>query len=248
MKTSVTSVTFRSLGIQEIAILAHEAQLDAVEWGGDVHVKPGDQHAAVSARQACHELGLEISAYGSYYQAREDEPFLPVLETALQLNAPVIRVWAGDIASAVCSEEDRKRISERLSDAVYLAKRAGCIVATESHINTLTDDLSSTLRLLQDVPGLLTYWQPPLGNTKEENLFSLDQLEGRIQNVHVYQWNSEYERFPLSDGKEEWLSYLRAVERHPLPRYATLEFVKNNSKAQFIQDAATLRHLVSSIK
>ena len=153
MKTSVTSVTFRSMGISEFALLTQKAQLDAIEWGGDIHVKPGDQQAALLARKTCNELGLEVSAYGSYYRASEGEQFLPILETALQLHAPVIRVWAGDVASAACSEEQRNRITERLSEAAHLAKKAGCILATESHSNTLTDDLSSTLRLAA------TYWQ-----------------------------------------------------------------------------------------
>ena len=49
MKTSLTSISFRSKSVQEIAHLAHAAQLDAIEWGGDVHVKPGDKEAALLA-------------------------------------------------------------------------------------------------------------------------------------------------------------------------------------------------------
>ena len=115
MKTSLTSISFRKKSISQIANLAHDAQLDAIEWGGDVHVKPGDKEAALFAYRSCHELGLGISAYGSYYEAGSNEPFMPVLDTALRLQCPLIRIWAGNVASNTCSIDERKRINERLS-------------------------------------------------------------------------------------------------------------------------------------
>ena len=247
MKTSLTSISFRSKSVQEIAHLAHAAQLDAIEWGGDVHVKPGDKEAALLAYRTCHELGLSISAYGSYYEAGANEPFMPVLDTALRLQCPVIRIWAGHVGSDTCTSDERKQINVRLSYAVSLAKRAGCILATEHHINTLSDTLASTLQLLSDVPGIYTFWQPPLGNTLTENLNELERLKGHIQNVHVYQWNSAYERFPLADGRDEWKMYLSTIQKHNIPRYATIEFVKDNSEEQLMQDAATLHSIVSEL-
>ena len=46
MKTSVASVTFRRKSVCEVAELARRAGLDAVEWGGDIHVPPGHAQAA----------------------------------------------------------------------------------------------------------------------------------------------------------------------------------------------------------
>lgn len=48
--------------------------------------------------------GLRVVAYGSYYhvgcQGQEGIPnFEDVLETALELGAPLIRVWAGNTGS-----------------------------------------------------------------------------------------------------------------------------------------------------
>jgi len=247
MKTSLTSISFRKKSISQITNLAHDAQLDAIEWGGDVHVKPGDKEAALFAYRSCHELGLGISAYGSYYEAGSNEPFMPVLDTALRLQCPLIRIWAGNVASNTCSIDERKRINERLSYAVSLAKKAGCILATEHHINTLSDTLDSTLQLLSDVPGLYTFWQPPIGNTPTENINELVRLKGHIQNVHVYQWNASYERFPLSDGIDTWKTYLSTIQEHNVPRYATIEFVKDNSEEQLMQDAATLRSIINEL-
>ena len=37
----VCSVTFRALSVEEVAQLAASAGVQAIEWGGDVHVPPG---------------------------------------------------------------------------------------------------------------------------------------------------------------------------------------------------------------
>ena len=49
MKTSVASVTFRRKSVCEVAELARRAGLDAVEWGGDIQVPPGNAQAARAA-------------------------------------------------------------------------------------------------------------------------------------------------------------------------------------------------------
>lgn len=58
LKTGLTSVTFRNLGIEQIVSLAGAAGADSIEWGGDIHVPPGDlsaarRAAAASARGPC---------------------------------------------------------------------------------------------------------------------------------------------------------------------------------------------------
>ena len=65
MKTSVASVTFRRKSVCEVAELARRAGLDAIEWGGDIHVPPGNAQAARAALHCTRENGLTVSAYGS---------------------------------------------------------------------------------------------------------------------------------------------------------------------------------------
>lgn len=48
VKTGLVSVTFRQKSVEEIAALTAEAGLSGVEWGGDVHVPPGDREAAAA--------------------------------------------------------------------------------------------------------------------------------------------------------------------------------------------------------
>ena len=113
MKTSVASVTFRRKSVCEVAELARRAGLDAIEWGGDIHVPPGNAQAARAALHCTRENGLTVSAYGSYYRAGAEEDFGPVLETALSLGCRVIRVW-GRAAGQRALHAGRTALRDRL--------------------------------------------------------------------------------------------------------------------------------------
>ena len=107
--TGLTSVTFRQKSAAQIAALAAEAGLEGIEWGGDVHVPPGDAAAAASAARLTREAGLRVTSYGSYYHALPQEDFAPVLRSAAALGAPVVRIWAGDRPWEQLSEDVYKR-------------------------------------------------------------------------------------------------------------------------------------------
>lgn len=244
MKSSVASVTFRERPPAEVARLAKAAGLTAIEWGGDVHVPPGDREAAMAARAETQRHGLLVSAYGSYYRAGEQEDFSAVLDTALLLGTRVIRVWAGDTGSAACGAEARRKLEKTLAAAVKLAAARDCVVATEYHANTLTDTAASTRDLLHAVPGLRTLWQPPVGIQMAENLWAMRVLGDGMENLHVYHRDLLGNCRPLQEGAEAWRRYFSAVPKRAMPRYATLEFVMGGGEEQFLADAETLHQLL----
>ncbi len=242
MKTALLSVTFRKKSIAEIAQVAAQGGVDAIEWGSDVHVKAGDTEAAKLAVNACRENGLTISAYGSYYRCG-DEDFAPYIETAKLLGVSLIRVWAGNIeSSATLPEEERLAITEKLRAAVKMAEGAGITVATEYHPNTLTDSLESAKRLLADVPGLYTYWQVNNSISAEENLAAIDALQDKIVNAHAFYFE-EGVRLPFSRGKAVWEKYLEKLSKTACASVG-LEFVLGGTAEQFIEDAKALMELV----
>lgn len=249
MKTSLTSVTFRKKSVEEIVELVAQAGLDAIEWGGDVHVPPTDPEAAAKALKLCQEKGIEVSAYGSYYRCDEDEDFAPIIEAALALNTDVIRVWAGRLGSAVCPAEERERLCKKLAEAVAMASEKGCIVATEYHPNTLTDDLDSALQLLADVPGLYTYWQPATSIPREPgyDTYALEKLGKKVINAHVFIRNSKNQKVPLSEGFDRWVEHFRDLEKFCAVRYGAIEFVMDDTGEQFLDDAETLKKLLAEV-
>ena len=121
--------------------------------------RPAICEAARAVRQLTAEHGLRVAAYGSYYRFRPDQAWEPVLQTAVELGAPLIRVWAGD-----CHRRGRCDTAAAGVQGRSVARSAaahGIAVAFEFHANTLTDTLESALELLAAAEGVRTLWQPP---------------------------------------------------------------------------------------
>ena len=232
MKLGLTSVTFRKLGWREIIQIACDCGLGGIEWGGDVHVPPGELEHAGEVRQATVDAGLAVLSYGSYYKLGGDVPFEPVLATAFALQASTIRVWAeGAFSRAV---EDARCIAD-------MAATHGVTIAFEYHRNTLTETSESALALLNATArkNVRTYWQPNPELTHGQNLAELKAVSPYLEHMHVFHWTRHGRRLPLEDGAGAWRAYFRAAR----PKAAILEFVKGDSPVQLAEDAKQLRRL-----
>ena len=99
--TGLTSVTFRKLKADEIIDLVKKAKLDGIESGGDIHVPHGNIKIAKEVNKMTVENDIKVSSYGSYFIVGENsiQEFEKILETAIALGAPTIRVWAGNEGS-----------------------------------------------------------------------------------------------------------------------------------------------------
>jgi sugar phosphate isomerase/epimerase len=242
MQLGLVSITFRKLTCREIVDVAVKARLEGIEWGGDVHVPPGDAAAARQAKQMCDDAGLSVTAYGSYFRLGAE----PVLETALAIKAPIIRIWAGKLGSKETDAPLRQRIVEEAKKVSALADKGGVIVATEWHGNTLTDTAESAGELFREVghANFRTLWQPHGGMPFEECLKDFQVAAERLVGVHVFYWdydaNKKMESLPLLGGEKVWPTYLRKATDAGA-RFASLEFVRKNSPEQLIEDAAVLR-------
>lgn len=245
LRPGLVSVTFRQLKPEAIVPLAAECGLEAIEWGGDVHVPPGNRMRARDVRQMTWDAGLQVAAYGSYWRAT-DQGIGEVLETADDLEAPTVRVWAGSHGSTDTSPEERTRVVNALRDACNRAKPT---ISLEYHAGTLTDSLESTLRLVDEVdhPNLRLYWQPVPERPLETLLAEVDAVRPHLSNVHVFQWarpQQETIRHPLSDGEATWPVLLGHVAN--VPRFALLEFVPGDDPSLLPAEAATLRRWLSA--
>ena len=219
--TGICSVTFRQKGLEEIVDLTSQGGLDCIEWGGDVHVPPGDEAAARKAAALTKDRGLFVSSYGSYY--RGEGEFSPVLTSALALEAPVIRVWAGTKPWEESSDQERQRLGKSFRRAGEQAAKAGLRLAFEYHRGTPNPDISQEERL-EEIQGLLPW----------------------LSHVHVFAWTGANIRHPLAEGEPEWTQYLSRIQEAPEERSLLMEFVRDDSPEAFLQDAAVLRHWVEA--
>jgi len=247
----LVSITFRSLSPQEIIRLVVQAGLESIEWGGDVHVPPGDIERAREVGRWTRNAGLMVSAYGSYYRLadarKEAAPFEHVLASAVGLGAPTIRVWAGGQGSAECSPDERHRIIDDGLRIADIAARSGITISLEYHGGTLTDTRESAHALLTELahPNIDFLWQPTNGEPVEACASRLVDVLPRLRNVHVFHWwPSAAERHPLIEGADRWHTYIDIVRESKKPVDFLLEFVAHDSPEQFLEDAATLRLLL----
>lgn len=255
IRCGLVSVSFRSLSPAQIIRCASESGLDGIEWGGDVHVPAGDLAAAQSVAAMTAKAGLSVCAYGSYYRAgtygeRYLAEFQKVLDTAVRLGAPVIRIWAGVTGSAETPPAERSRITAECRTIAALAKEKKITVTFECHRNTLTDDFHSALRLMKETAqdNLRMYWQPNETQDFAYNLQALQALLPYVEQVHVFHWPDTERREPLRNGRAEWAQYLSVLAADGRPRRCSLEFMPDNDPASLPGEAQTLRELLESIE
>lgn len=249
MRSGMVSVTFRRLTPGEIVRLSADAGLDAIEWGGDVHAPHGDLTCARRVADLTRAAGLQVAGYASYYYAgfsqNQGLRFETVLTTAVELGAPVIRVWAGKLASSQASPEDRRNIGDDLHRIAAQAEKSGIRVAVEYHAGSLTDSPASTLSLLGTEaahPNLRTYWQSRPNENLDSALQELSSIQPWLENIHVFHWaHQPVERLPLAVGEDRWRRFLEAAGD---ARHALLEFVPDDDPRNLARDAATLHRLL----
>ena len=251
IKSGLVSVSFRNLDTDTIINMVKKSGLDAIEWGGDIHVPHGDTKKAQKVHEECMLNNITCPSYGSYYRIGEyDDPndeFMSVIECASALNAKTIRVWAGTKGTEEADEPYIKKITDETIMICKMAAGHGINVAFEYHRNTLTDNISSAVDLLESVnaDNLYSYWQPEVGMAFNDNINVIKRIRGYVSNIHVFKWD-ELKRLPLREGQQEWKEYLKLFREGE--HFALLEFVADDSTDQFFEDAEILKELINDIK
>lgn len=246
IRPGLCSVTFRQLTPEQVVEATAAAGLEVIEWGGDVHVPAGDAERAAEVAAVTADAGLAVASYGAYFRSGAEETLTPVLDSAAALGADRVRIWAGRVDSADATPAQYAQIAARLRDAVAEAAERDITLALEYHRGTVADNPQATLRLLGDVPGLTTYWQPSVGAVDEVALAEFDTLAAHTTAVHVFSWWPEAERLPLQRRADLWASLFAAADAQPQPpRDALLEFVVDDDPALLAAEAQTLRALLA---
>ena len=257
IRPGLCSVTLRAETVDTVARLAAECGLRGIEWGGDVHVPPGDATAAPRARAASLAADLEVASYGSYLFAGsvpDRDEMNTTLDTVLALGAPNVRVWTG--FGVEPGSDQYRAVVDGLSVFSALAANRDLTVGLEFHGGTPTATVAGTLALLDAVgaPNLFTYWQPPYwrdpiaARTDAAEVIELGQW---LSHLHVYEWASAENRRPLADGDAHWNAVLRAASTidgaWSGDRFALLEFVPRDDVDAVRRDAAVLTQWLTQL-
>jgi 3-dehydroshikimate dehydratase len=262
LAVGLCTVTFRQLAASAVVELAASAAVEVLEWGGDVHVPEGDERAARAAAALSADHGLGIASYGSYLvlDAQPGRRLDAVLDTALELGAPAVRVWCPPVVDAPGgpapgdgSDGDGAVAWSTLVDAaahtVDAARDVGLAVYLEFHGGGATASAATVVDLLEQVPGLWTGWQPPYWAPRSaaEELADLGALAGRLLHVDVYEWDVDGTRHPLAGRRLQWSARLAAAgvatgsaRAAGLRPAALIEFVPGDDPAALVGEVSEL--------
>ena len=249
IQKGLVSVTFRNLSPEEVIAVAKKAEFSAIEWGGDVHVPAGDIEKAKEVRKLTESAGLSVSSYGSYFRAGDNEnakeAFAPILQTAVALGAPVIRIWAGSKWSWKADEAYKKKVVSDTQIACDIAKEYGIDIAYEYHGWSMTDNRFSALDTVNNVDreNMYLYWQPNFTLSEEENVLALRAVLSYLKHVHCFYWDADEAKFPLEEGRGIWTRFAEVLKADEKDRAVMLEFVKDGKEEQCIEDAKVLLDL-----
>ena len=250
IRPGLCSVTLRSESIDAVARVAAKCGLRGIEWGGDVHVPPGDLAAAAQARAASVAADLAVASYGSYLFAGsvpDHGEMDNALDTALALGAPNVRVWAG--FGVESGSQQHGAVVDGLAAFCSLGAARDLTVGLEFHGGTPTATVAGTRALLDAVaaPNLFTYWQPPYWRdavAERTDAAEVTDLGRWLSHLHVYEWAGAEDRQPLADGDVHWGAVLRAASAvdgtWSGDRCAFLEFVPGDDVDAVRRDATVL--------
>ena len=237
----LVSISFRNRTAEEIIEAVKNAGLNAIEWGGDVHVPHGNVSRAEEIRALCENAGIFIPEYGSYYFIRESDPTLweDVRNSARALGAPLIRVWGGKKSSDSLTTAEYDALvadAQRICDAA--PDRTICL---ECHGSSITDEYHMTLQFLHDVSrqNLKMFWQPNQFRCFSYNIDALEALLPHICSVHVFSWERE-KHFPLAQGRNEWAEYIKRLSTRGDIHYM-LEFMHDGRIESLNETAKELK-------
>ncbi len=169
IRPGICSVTLAKKNVSEVIEIVKDAGLEGIEWWGKDHVPHGDTAIAAKVKALTESAGLKVSSYGSYYRAGVSEAeglsFASVLDTAVALGAPTIRIWAGNCDFG---KADETLVEKVVSDTMRIADmsaKSGITVTFEFHGGTLTDNNDNTIKFasMAEHPAVFFSWQPPHG-------------------------------------------------------------------------------------
>jgi sugar phosphate isomerase/epimerase len=267
LRPGLCSITFHPLPVPDVIALASETELEGIEWASKSHAPVGELQTAAEVRARTADAGLAVTSYGTYFRMGTGEDFQPVLDTAVALGAPIIRVWAGSQNYAQADAETIRSVVDETLSLADRAQAAGVQIGFEHHDGTFTSRNTGAIAFAEAVqhPAVRFYWQPLKGFPPEYCQAGLAALQQRLAHVHVFHWTfgspeantldpEQVEPtadtlfvHPLEDGRALWESYLRPLAADPRELWALLEFTKDNNVENFQKDARTLHRILQSL-
>lgn len=260
MKYSLCTISFRHqlISFTDIVQFAYENGFEGIELWGTHAQNLYMQERETTEREIDYlkDKNLEITMISDYLDISLLADFQKTMGKCEQLvtlanwfNTNKIRTFAGQKGSEDFSEQERKEYVKRIRMICDLFAQHNMYILLETHPNTLTDTLPSTLKLLEEVnhPYLkinldfLHVWE-----SGADPIDSFQRLKPWIQHyhfknissaeyLHVFEPNNVYAAagsrigmVPLFEGIVNYDEIIREVR--DTDHFASLEWFGHNAK------------------
>ncbi|QWH11685.1 sugar phosphate isomerase/epimerase [Bacillus mycoides] len=260
MKYSLCTISFRHqlISFTDIVQFAYENDFEGIELWGTHAQNLYIQERETTEREIDYlkDKNLEVTMISDYLDISLLADFQKTMEKCEQLvtlanwfNTNKIRTFAGQKGSEDFLEQERKEYVKRIRMICDLFAQHNMYILLETHPNTLTDTLPSTLKLLEEVnhPYLkinldfLHIWE-----SGADPIDSFQRLKPWIQHyhfknissaeyLHVFEPNNVYAAagsrigmVPLFEGIVNYDEIIREVR--DTDHFASLEWFGHNAK------------------
>ncbi len=250
-KAGFVSVSFRPNSVEEIIEAAKGANLDVIEWGGDVHSPAGDVETAKRIKTLSDASGIKLLTYGSYFRigVNPSADFAGVIESAVALGVDIIRVWGYKRTFTEYSSEEWQTVVNEGRAVAKMAEAAGMKVCLECHNGTVTENYECALKYIEAVgnPALRMYWQYNEKRDFEYNIASAHAIAPYAECIHVFNHDENGAKASLSEGLEKWRKYLEIFVNESAKKEMPilLEFMPDGKIETLKKEGAALHELVS---
>lgn len=273
MKLSICTISFRHhlYSIDQLAHFAKTQGFQGIElWGAHAKNLADEPHYGADWLRS---YDLETSMLSDYLPL--EAPIAEMMAETERLSSLAthwgtkkIRTFVGKKGSADTSKEERHELISRLRILCDYLESKGQDLLVETHPNTLTDNLPSTMQLLEETnhPSLrvnfdvLHIWESEINP-----IFALKQLHPHISHFHfkniasraqldVFSPNNVYAAagsregmVPLFEGAVDYDEFLAAA-RSISEVDASLEWFGPNVKSVLAKDAQEVKRALQLVK
>ncbi|CAM4172415.1 3-dehydroshikimate dehydratase [Bacillus manliponensis] len=271
MKYSLCTISFRHqlISFTDIVRFAHANGFEGIElWGVHAHnLYEQDRQTTEEQLQVLRNYGMKITMISDYLDISLAADFEKTIEKANRLvklakwfGTDKIRTFSGQKPSFSVTKEEREEYVKRLRFLCELFAQHNIGLLLETHPNTLTDCLHSTLQVLEEVdhPALkinldfLHIWE-----SGADPVDSFQQLKPWVEHyhlknisserfLHVFEPNNVYASagtregmVPLFEGVVDYEKILREIQE--TEHFGSLEWFGNDALHVLREDIAKLR-------
>lgn len=242
MKIGMTSLTFRNQEIPTVFEHAKKAGIQGIEWGvSENHIRLCDDKSIDLVKCLSKKYDIEIWSLGSYCDMTDFNAGIKILNTAQKLGAPIIRLWAGNKGSDVCSEDEYQLIVNNTKKLADMAEKSSIQLCFEYHPYTLTDGAAEAVQLVEQIhkDNVGLYWQPQGQLSYEQNKEAFEKVKPYVlKNIHLNNYSEATGYGYLIDILEDLRGYFKKEQNTQY--HFIIEFVKDSLLESLIKDVITV--------